>query len=244
MKTNWKFICVAAGLLVLVVAGAAALCGNFGKTRAIAVSGECLASAPKDRAAITLRVRTADKNAAESMKLASSKMSEITAFLKTVDVRMQTTQFDSYEKTEWDNEARKSVALGFETNIAVEVSADKMETIEAVLAKFAGMENVYTENLRMFTSAETLKPIMEKCLGDAILNARRRARTIAAAEGRKVGRMISAEYGPSDAGDIRPANFLRASSAKMEAATFDRTGGFVSKDTDVSVGVSAVFEIR
>lgn len=212
--------------------------------RTVAVSGECLTTAPKDRTAITLRVRSLDKNAAVSMKMASAKMSEITAFLKTLDVEMQTTQFDSYEKTEWDREQQKSIVLGIETNIAVEVSADKMDTIEVVLAKFAGVENVYTENLRMFTSTETMKPIMENCLGVAVKNARTRAEAIATAEGKRVGKMVAVEYGNTRTPDIRPSNFLRA--AKMEVATDAAYagGGFVSKDTEVSVGVSAVFEIR
>lgn len=212
--------------------------------RVVAVSGECLTTAPKDRTAITLRVRALDKNAAVSMKLASTQMADITAFLKTIDVKMQTTQFDSYEKTEWNRDTQKSEVLGIETNIAVEVSADKMETIEGVLSKFAGVENVYTENLRMFTSAETIKPIMEKCLGTAVENARERADALAAADGRKVGKVVAITYGSQQTDTIRPANFLRA--AKMEAAAdvAYAGGGFVSKDTDVSVTVSAVFEIK
>lgn len=212
--------------------------------RTVAVSGECLTTAPKDRTAITLRVRALDMNAAVSMKMASAKMSEITAFLKTLDVEMQTTQFDSYEKTEWDRNEQKSVTLGIETNIAVEVSASKMETIEVVLAKFAGVENVYTENLHMFTSAETMKPIMENCLGVAVKNARQRAEAIAIAEGKKVGKLVAVEYGNARTPDVRPTNFLRAAKMEATADVAYAGGGFVSKDTEVSVGVSAVFEIR
>ncbi|MDR2413272.1 MAG: SIMPL domain-containing protein [Rickettsiales bacterium] len=213
------------------------------QVRAIAVVGECLTSAPKDRTAITLRVRSLNKNAAASMKLAAEKMAEITAFLKKQDVEMQTTQFDSYIKTEWDDKLRKSVELGVETNIAVEISAKKIENIEAILTKFAGTENVFSENLRMFASAETLKPIMEKCLGDAVLNARERATAIAISERRKLGRMLSAEYGGgANIGNIRPANFLTR--AKMESAAFDMSGGLVSKDAEVSITINAVFEIK
>ncbi len=106
--------------------------------RTISVNGECLTTAPKDRTAITLRVTTLDKSAAESMKQATAKIAQITSFLKTQDVKMQTTQFDSYEKTEWDRNAQKSIVLGIETNIAIEVSANNIETIEKVLSQFAG----------------------------------------------------------------------------------------------------------
>ncbi|MDR0726976.1 MAG: SIMPL domain-containing protein [Rickettsiales bacterium] len=212
--------------------------------RVVTVTGECLTAAPKDRTAITLRIKTLNDSAAVSMKLASLKMAEITTYLKTLDVRLQTTQFDSYEKTEWDRNAQKSVTLGMETNIAVEVSAKDMDTIEKVLTQFAGQQNVYSENLHMFTSAETLKPIMEKCLGEAVANARERAAAIAAGDNRKVGKMISAEYGNSISSPIRPTNFLRSATMEMASDKGYAGGGLVSKDTEVSVSVSAMFEVR
>ena len=132
--------------------------------RVISVNGECLASAPKDRTAITLRVTTLDKSAATSMKQATAKIAEITNFLKTQDVQMQTTEFNSYERSEWNRELEKSVVLGTETTIALEVSADNIETIEKILTQFAGQEDVYSENLRMYTSAEAMKPVRE-CFG-------------------------------------------------------------------------------
>ena len=138
--------------------------------RVISVNGECLTSAPKDRTAITLRVTTLDKSAATSMKMATAKINEITDYLKTQDVQMQTTEFNSYERSEWNRELEKSVVLGTETTIAIEVSADNIETIEKILTQFAGQEDVYSENLRMYTSAETMKPILEDCLGAAVEN--------------------------------------------------------------------------
>ena len=74
--------------------------------RKINVNGECLTSVPKDRTAITLRVTTLDKNAAKSMKMATEKMAAITDYLKTIDVKMQTTEFNSYEKSEWNHVAQ------------------------------------------------------------------------------------------------------------------------------------------
>ncbi len=243
---NKKVIC---GAAFIVTAAVLIVCGRVdtSKTpRTIAVNGECLTTAPKDRTAITLRVTTLDKSAAVSMKRASAKMAEITAYLKTQDVKMQTTQFDSYEKTEWDRAAQKSVVLGIETNIAVEVSADSIDTIEKILSQFAGQQNVYSENLRMFTSSEAMKPVLEECLGRAVENARGRANALAAGDGRRAGKMLAVEYGASTASVTRPtANFLR--SAKMavaEDAVAYSGGGIVSQDTQITVNVSAVFEIK
>ena len=212
--------------------------------RTIATTGECLTTAPRDKTAITLRVTTLDKSAAVSVKMATAKVAEITEFLKTQDVQMQTTQFNSYEKTEWNRDEQKSVTLGIETTIAVEVSANNIETIEKILTQFAGQTNVFSEDLRMYTSPEALKPIVEDCMARAVENARARAEALAAGDGKRAGKMLAVSYGTQTGDVVRPAsNLMRA--AKLEVATaMDAAGTIVSRDKDVSVGVSAIFEIR
>ncbi|MBE6459672.1 MAG: DUF541 domain-containing protein [Alphaproteobacteria bacterium] len=212
--------------------------------RTIATTGECLTTAPRDKTAITLRVTTLDKSAAVSVKMATAKVAEITEFLKTQDVQMQTTQFNSYEKTEWNRDEQKSVTLGIETTIAVDVSANNIETIEKILTQFAGQTNVFSEDLRMYTSPEALKPIVEDCMARAVENARTRADALAAGDGKRAGKLLAVSYGTQTSDVVRPmSNLMRA--AKLEvSATMDAAGTIVSRDTDVSVGVSAVFEIR
>ena len=215
--------------------------------RTISVSGECLTSAPKDKTAITLRVTTLDKNAAKSMKIATAKMAEITDFLKTKTVDMQTTEFDSHEKTEWNYELKKSEKLGFETVIAVQVSSDNIVEIESVLNKFAGDKDVFAENFHMFTSTKTLKPIMEKCLSEAIENARARANALVAPDKQKAGKLLYVSYG-SNAGwehILYAEPRMKTAALEFLADEAINTGGsFVSKDTEISVSVSAVFEIK
>lgn len=215
--------------------------------RTISVRGECLTSAPRDKTAITLRVTTLDKSAARSMKMATAQVAKITDFVKGLDnAEMQTTEFNSYEKTEWNRDQQKSVSLGIETSIAVEVSSKNIETIEKVLNEFAGAEHVFSENLRMYTSAEVLKPIMEKCLGGAVENARVRANAIAAGDNKRAGRILSVSYETSGGNNIMYKNIaprMMAMGASTESA-MDVGGSLVSKDTDVSVSVSAIFEIK
>ncbi|MEE1111378.1 MAG: SIMPL domain-containing protein, partial [Alphaproteobacteria bacterium] len=163
-------------------------------SRTISVNGECLTTAPRDKTAITLRVSVLDDSAAESMRVATTQMSEITNYLKTLPVEMQTTQFNSYEKTEWNREAQKNEILGIETTVAVEVSASSIDTIETVLSHFAGQSNVFTENLRMYSSPETLKPIMDRCMAVAVQDARTRASVLASADNMRAGRMLSVSY--------------------------------------------------
>ncbi len=247
MKKSLIWVCSVIGVGAVM----ALLFGAFTQPRElrlISVSGECLTTVPKDRTAITLRVTTLDTNAATSMKMATAKIAEITDYLKTQDVKMQTTEFNSYEKSEWNRELEKSVVLGVETTIAIEVSADNIEIIEKVLAKFAGQPNVYSENLRMYTSAEAMKPAMEKCLGDAVENARERANALVAETGNRVGKLYGVSYISGTGADYQPraSNFL-ATSAKMavaDAAAGSVAGSIVSKDTEVSVSINATFYIK
>lgn len=214
--------------------------------RTIAVRGECLTTAPRDKTAITLRVTTLDKSAARSMKQATDTVAKITEFVKSQDAEMQTTEFNSYEKTEWNRDQQKSISLGIETTIAVEVSSKNIEVIEKVLNEFAGNEHVFSENLRMYTSAEVLKPIMEKCLGVAVENARVRADALASGDKKRAGKMLSVSYETNSNNNAMYKNVaprVMAMGATAESA-FDTSGSLVSKDTDVSVAVSAVFEIR
>jgi len=236
----WAASVIGMGAVMALVFGAI---DKPGTPRTISVVGECLTSAPKDRIAITLRVTTVDKNAAKSMKMATEKMAKITNMLKNMDVKMQTTEFDSYEKSEWNHVTQKSEKLGIETRIAVEVSTDNMEKIEQILNAFAGQDAIYTENLRMFTSAETLKPIMEKCLGVAMENARERANALVAPDGLDAGKLLSVSYGAT--GNTQSySNFRIMAKAMTESAALDTGGSLVAKDTEVSVHVSAVFEIK
>ena len=100
----------------------------------------------------------------------------------------------------------------------------------------------------MYTSAETMKPILEDCLSAAVENARERADALAAGDGRTAGKMLSVSYNVGGTSAIQPraSNFLTAS-AKMvttDAEAFSAAGSIVAKDTEVSVSVSASFEIK
>ena len=241
-------------ILTASILGAAAvldiLFGEIGRqaeTPTIYVNGECLTTAPKDRTAITLRVTTVDKNAATSMKKATDKMAQITNFLKNKNVKMQTTEFDSYEKSEWDYNLKKNVKIGIETRISVEVSSEDVSQIEDVLNQFAGDQNVYLDNFHMFTSSETMKPIIEKCMGTALENARARANASLAPDKKRAGKLLSASYGNSSYADIPTVSFRSAKLASFDEASIasiDTGGSFVSKDTNVTVSVSAAFEIK
>ncbi len=212
--------------------------------RTIAVNGECLTSVKKDKIAITLRVTVLAPTTLESMQSATTQINRITDVLKTMPVQIQTTQFNSYEKSEWNRELQKSETLGYETTIAVEVSANEMATIEEVLTRFASRPNVFTENLRMYTGPETLAPAIEGCLSVAVENARTRADALASGDNKHAGRILSISYGTDVNDSMPPQNLLRTKMVTASTMADGAVAGLVAKDTDVTVTVSAVFEIK
>ena len=212
--------------------------------RIISVTGECLTTAPKDKTAITLRVSVLAPTAVDSMKQATQQVAQITEQLKSWPVEMQTTQFNSYEKTEWNRDEQKSVVLGIETTIAVEVSANSIEQIEKILGQFAGVKNVFSDNLRMYSSPEVVQPIMEKCLGVAVENARVRANALAAGDNKQAGKLISVAYGTNTSDAVMPISNLMRGKVMMATANDSAAGAIVAKDTEITVSVHAVFEIK
>lgn len=214
--------------------------------RTVSVNGECITTFKKDKTAITLRVTTLAPTTAISMKQATDKAAQITKKLETLPVEMQTTQFNSYEKTEWNHELQKSVKQGVETTIAIEVSANGMTTIENVLAQFAGENDIFTENLRMYASPAITKAALEKCLGEATQNARVRATALANGDGHKVGKILNVSYGTQMTDVAVPAYGLMRNKINVTqaVAAMDTGGTIVGKDAELSVSVSAVFEIK
>jgi uncharacterized protein YggE len=97
----------------------------------------------------------------------------------------------------------------------------------------------------MYTSPEVLKPIMEKCLSVAVENARVRANALASGDNKRAGRLISVSYGTNTSDSATTTNGLLRTKMVMASSVADTASGtIVSRDTDVSVSVSAVFEIK
>jgi hypothetical protein len=68
---------------------------------------------------------------------------------------------------------------------------------------------------------------------------------LASGDNKRAGRLISVSYGANASDSVTPTNGLLRTKMVMAASVADTaTGTIVSRDTDVSVSVSAVFEIK
>ena len=94
----------------------------------------------------------------------------------------------------------------------------------------------------MYTSPETMQPIIERCMSVAVENARTRANALASGDNKRAGRMLSVSYGTVSNDSVSPAGGLLRNKMVMASSVAD--GAIVSRDSDVSVTVSAVFEIN
>ncbi|MDR0967905.1 MAG: SIMPL domain-containing protein [Rickettsiales bacterium] len=206
-------------------------------SRVINVIGECTTNVSRDITAITLRIETLAPTGGESIAMARTTYNNVSILLDLYpNVEKQTTRWESYEKTEWSNNAQKS--LGVQTIISVDVTSKTMGDIEKILRDAERLNNVYPENLRMFASDAAKKPAIEACLNDAVQNARADAERIAASEGASLGQMISAQYGTDGGG--KPAPIL------MRAVALDSVAnaGLMTTDEKISVTVSASFKLK
>lgn len=216
--------------------------------RRIAVSGECLSSVAQDMTAVTLRFVAINENPAVSMNMARSAYEGLSARIRGITddtMKMNTKRFDSYEKTEWNPTENRSVTLGTETTIELEVSSENRNTIEDVIAMAGGNSLTLVQGLRMYTSNKTMKPALEACIKTAVENARDKATAIASADGRTIGKMASAQYARtvSANGGIRPL----MKTEMYNVASFDLgTGGteLFSSDSEISVTVDVEFDVR
>ncbi len=212
--------------------------------KTISVTGECTTTIPRDKTAITLRVKTLNENSAISVHDATELARKITDFVKTQPATAQTTDFTSYEKTQWNKDAEKYEVLGTQTEIAIEISSNTMETIETILTEFMGEQNVYSDNLRMYASTNETRHAMESCLTEAIKNAQNRASAMAAASDMKIGKMLNASYGTQPKIEPISRNMPMLAAKAYTDNSIDASGTLSTTETEISVSVNATFELR
>jgi len=248
IKNMKKYI---VGGIALIAVSAYATFALLEVPREIAVSGECFVKIPKDKLSITLQIKTLDKNAAVSLKNVQKAADGIAGQIKAIDdktIEIQTKRISSSEKTKW--EKNSSVLLGIESEIDLEITSEKKETIDMVLSNAQGVKNaeVFPRNMRNFSSKAVVDEAVAKCLKVAISDARDKAAAIAAGDGERLGRLLEARFGVNGDGDdnaeFRPLRFERVAAASMSFAGNKSADYIQSSDGDLSITVSAVFRIK
>ena len=245
--SNYKliFIFVAVAVFVCGMMVSARMRPAGGTVRVIEVSGECTAMAAKDRTSITIRIENLAATPLASSNAAREKLDKVVAVVRNINddtMEMQTQRFDSYEKTEWSHSKNKSITLGFETSISLEVTTENQDTIEAIIQNLPDDKGIQPGNLRTFSSTATRRAAIESCLAEAVVNAREKAAVIAAADNMRVGRLISVGDSRSTGSPALPRMKSFAFAESMDLA--GAGNAIFTKDSEISVSVSAIFEMR
>ncbi len=200
--------------------------------RTITVSAAGTVSAEPDQATISTGVTAEAKTARDAMSKNTEAMTKVIAELKTQGVEpkdIQTTQFNIEPVYVYPKEGQPPVVTGYRVNNMVSVRVRNLDKIGGVLDQLvtAGANQMHGISFDV-SKAETLKDEARK---EAVGNALRRAKLLAAAGGAEVGEVLQIS---EEAAHFNPRPVVFAKRAAMaEAAPIER--GSQELETRVTV---------
>jgi uncharacterized protein len=200
--------------------------------RTITVSASGSVSAVPDEATISTGVSSEAKTAREAMSKNTDAMKKVIAELKGQGVEprdIQTTQFNVEPVYVYPKEGQPPVVTGYRVNNMVGVRVRDLDKLGAVLDQLVTVGANQMNGIAFEVSkAETMKDEARK---DAMANALRRAKLLAAAGGAEVGEVMQISEEVADQGP-RPMVFAKRAMA-AEAAPVER--GSQQLETRVTV---------
>lgn len=231
-----------------------AILGSFfmkpNSNNTVNVSGTCSKKVNKDRVSIILNVKNLDKDgsiASQKSNKTYNAISQYVAELKKQypEIEMETTEYNTYEKKEWNQNLKKNETLGIETIIGLEITAPKMEIVSNILKEVSKLKDVYPNGFRTFASKATIKQAQAECLDEAVKNAKVKAVDIATAAGQKIGKMTYASvYNDVENSNSNMGLLRMSANAKMSAMEDAVAPSLFAGNADLTVNVNATFELK
>lgn len=154
--------------------------------RTISVSGSFDAAAEPTKAEIWFSVETLAQTAQDSQSQNASLTQKVMAALSAMGIsgkNVQTSSYSLYQKTEWDDNLRKSVNRGFQTSNSIKVTVNDLSKTGAVIdaAVKAGANNVSSISFTIDDAKQT--ELKRTALTSASQEAKAKASAIAAGLG-------------------------------------------------------------
>ncbi len=206
------------------------------------VNGEGKVTAVPDVAILSVGVEAQAVSVAEAQSQASEAMDKVVAALKSNGVAekdIQTTSFNIYKVTRWDNSANQEIVTGY--RVSNMVSAKIRDTgkagtvIDAVAAAGGDLTRI---NSISFTIDDPAK-FQEQARQKAVADAAAKAKQLAEAAGVKLGKPIyitESSYVPS--------TIYRDSALKAEASSGETTTSISAGELEVTANVQISYEIN
>ena len=208
----------------------------------ISVTGECQRKLQPDRGMIELTVvvltKTATESSTKAAQIYEATKSEVKK-LNLKDLELQTSNYQVFEKMEWEKD--HNVSKGFEADMTLQVSTSEISRLGEVMSVAAKNNIKSVGNLQTFLSAEKSHQEYNSCLEEAIKNARSKAEKMASAASTKVGDVLAIEEGIAVA--PRPVPF-RMMAKNVSGEMSSSSPEVDTKSQNFSVNVSVMFKLK
>ena len=242
-KLNINIIFIS--IVALVIAGIF----KYEEPKTINVSGEFSKKIQKDRISVVLNIKNLDKNSSVAIQKSNKTYNEISSYIEELKkseplLEIQTTEYTTYEKQEWNQNLKKNIKLGVESLIALEITTQNSESIKNILDKISKFNDIYLTGFNTFVSKETLQKEQAEGLTLAVKNAKEKATYIAKGNNQKIGKMVAVNAF-NDISNYAPRAMYKSVSASAESVyASDMAPIIYTGSADVSVKVNAVFELK
>ena len=219
----------------------------------ISVVGRCSKQVKKDRFALTATIKNLDKNSSISLSKTLSTYKQVSEYLKEVstsnpDIEVETTDYSTEEKREWNEKLKKDEKIGIEALISLKIITSKPELLSKIAFDFGKFNDVYTSKFTNFVSDLTYDTETNNCIKEAMLDAKAQAEVIASSLGQSVGKMIYANYYSSTNSYNTGKMFLKASALAVdnveEGALDIEPATIFSGSTKLNVSIDVKFELK
>ena len=214
----------------------------------ISVVGRCSKKVAKDKFSVSVRIKNFEKEASLAMNKTLSTYNQISEFIKekqkaNPDLEVQTTEYTTNEKKEWNSILKKDEKIGVEGIISLQIITSNPELLSQMIFDFGKFNDVFTSNFSNFVSDTSYSTETKNCIKEAVLDAKYQADVIASSVGQSVGKMISANY-HSSINTTYPRTRGTLYKASSVAETSSEPATIFSNLQKIDVSVDVEFELK
>ena len=215
----------------------------------ISVVGRCSKQVKKDKFSITSTIKNLDKEASVALSKTLSTYKQVSDYLKELqksntDLEIETTDYSTVEKKEWNEKLRKNEKVGVESLISLKVITSNPEILSQIAFDLGKFDNVYTSNFNNFVSDTLFNTETHNCIKDAMLNAKEQAELIASSLNQNVGKMISANYYSNENFVQSSGRMYKASLAAVNDTISAEPATIFSGSRKIDISIDVKFELK
>ena len=248
--------------LKIIFAGAILVAGTYiftqNKTPSfIKVNGTCNQKIEKDLFSLSITVENTERNSVNAINKSTATYKKIVNKIKQIEnkenevdstknsyikniIGIETTNYSIRPKEEYNNKTFKYTTVGMKSNISLKITMSNTEILVNVLDILKDFNDVRINNFESFTSKTKKQTAILKCIDNALENAKNKAKKLAIASNRKVGKILETTIkdgfsfnGPEDLFE----NMM------MKTASLDSNDIFAGTE-DTNLNINVKFELK